>query len=320
MAAATPAAGPPRGRVWLAFASVYVIWGTTYLAIKYVIDTMPPLLSMGLRYLLAGSALWLLAPGSWRTRPTRTDWLWAFTLGGLMLLAGNGIVAIVEGKMPSGVAALLIGVVPLWMTLIEWGSGGGRPSVASVLGIVLGFVGVGLLSFEGAGWAGGKVDLLYVAILMFGTLCWAFGSVLSRRGGLKMPILRSVALQMMAGSVLLFAAGLVRGEAAHVEPARISTASLVALLYLVTFGSIVAFTAYSWLLSVRPATMVSTYAFVNPVVAVAVGALLRHEPLAPRTILATLLVVAAVALVLYAKSRPTSKAAPPTAIEAPPGE
>lgn len=302
-----------RGRVWLAFAAVYAIWGTTYLAIAYVIDSMPPLLAMGVRYLLAGSALWLMAPGSWRTKPTKADWGWAFGLSALMLLAGNGIVAIVEGKMPSGVAALLIGVMPLWMTLIEWGTGGGRPRVASVLGILLGFGGVALLSGEGAGWKGGEVDLWYVALLMSGTLCWAVGSVLSRRGGIRMPILRSVALQMMCGSLLLLAAGVLRGEASGVDLSRVSATSLAALLYLITFGSIVAFTAYSWLLSVRTAAVVSTYAFVNPVVAVALGALLRHEPLAPRTLAATALIVVAVVLVLYAKARPT----PPPAAPAP---
>jgi drug/metabolite transporter (DMT)-like permease len=299
-----------RGRVWLAFASVYIIWGTTYLAIAYVIDTMPSLLAMGVRYLLAGSALWMLAPGSWRTRPTATDWKWGFILGALLLLAGNGIVSIVEGKMPSGVTALIIGVVPLWMTLIEWGTGGGRPTVLSVGGILLGFAGVGLLAGESAGWVGGRVDPLYVGGLLFGCLCWAFGSVLSRRGGIKMPILRSVALQMMCGSLLLFGVGLLRGEAAAVDLDQVSWQSLVGLAYLVTFGSIIAFTAYSWLLSVRPAVMVSTYAFVNPVVAVFLGAVVRSEPLTPRTLLATVLVVAAVALVLYAKSRPSSKPVP----------
>lgn len=302
-----------RGRVWLAFAAVYIIWGTTYLAIAYVIDTMPSLLAMGVRYLLAGSALWMMAPGSWRARPTSTDWKWGFILGALLLLAGNGIVSIVEGKMPSGVTALIIGVVPLWMTLIEWATGGGRPTVLSVSGILVGFLGVGLLAGESAGWVGGRVDPLYVGGLLFGCLCWAFGSVLSRRGGIKMPILRSVALQMMCGSVLLFAVGLLRGEASDVHFDQISLTSLVALAYLVTFGSIVAFTAYSWLLSVRPAVTVSTYAFVNPVVAVFLGALVRSEPLTPRTLLATVLVVGAVALVLYAKARPLPPPqAPPT--------
>jgi drug/metabolite transporter (DMT)-like permease len=309
VAAAGPG-GPSRGKVWLAFASVYIIWGTTYLAIAYVIDTMPSLLAMGIRYLLAGSALWMMAPGSWRTRPTKTDWKWAFILGALLLLAGNGIVSVVEGKMPSGVTALLIGVVPLWVTLVEWTSGGGRPRLASIAGVVLGFVGVGLLSGDGAGWKGGEVDLWYVGLLMFGTLCWAIGSVLSRRGGIRMPILRSVALQMMAGSILLLVVGFALGEGKDVHLADVSLASVVALAYLVTFGSIVAFSAYSWLLSVRPAAQVATYAFVNPIVAVFLGWLLHHEPLGPRTLAAAGLVVVAVALVLYAKAKPTAPAPP----------
>lgn len=306
-----------RGRVWLAFAAVYVIWGTTYLAIAYVIETLPSLLAMGLRYIVAGAALWMIAPGGWRTRPTRGDWAWAFVLGGLLLLAGNGIVAIVQGKMPSGVTALIITVVPLWMVLVEWATGGGRPKLLSVLGILLGFGGVALLAGEAGGWVGGKVDPWYVAALLFGTLCWAIGSILSRRGGVKLPLLRSVALQMMAGSILLLAASGLRGEWSGLHLENASTASLLAWLYLVTFGSIVAFSAYSWLLTVRSSAVVSTYAFVNPVVAVFLGALFRDEPLGPRTLLAAVLIVGACALVVYAKSRAARQATAASGILAP---
>lgn len=298
-----PAGAPPRSRVWLAFAAVYIIWGTTYLAIAYVIDTLPSLLAMGTRYVVAGAALWLIAPGSWRTRPTRRDWAWAFVLGGLLLLAGNGIVAIVQGKMPSGVTALIITMVPLWMVLVEWVTGGGRPKLLSAVGILLGFGGVALLAGESGGWQGGVVDLWYVAALLVGTLCWAIGSILSRRGGIKLPLLRSVALQMMAGSILLFVASAIRGEWSNLHLENASTVSLLAWFYLVTFGSIVAFSAYSWLLTVRPSAVVSTYAFVNPVVAVLLGAWLLNEPLGPRTLLAGVLIVGAVILVVYAKAR-----------------
>lgn len=304
------AAAPPRGRVWLAFAAVYVIWGTTYLAIALVIETLPSLLAMGLRYIVAGAALWMLAPGSWRTRPSRRDWAWAFVLGGLLLLAGNGIVAVVQGKMPSGVTALIITVVPLWMVLVEWVTGGGRPKLLSVIGILLGFGGVALLAGESGGWVGGEVDPWYVAALLFGTLCWATGSILSRRGGIRMPLLRSVALQMMAGSLLLIAASGLRGEWADLHLENASTKSLLAWLYLVTFGSIVAFSAYSWLLTVRPSAMVSTYAFVNPIVAVVLGAVFLAEPVGPRTLGAAALIVTAVALVVYAKARATKSAEP----------
>lgn len=305
-----PMAAPPRtGLVVAAFAAVYVIWGTTYLAIAFVIDTLPSLLAMGTRYVVAGAALWMIAPGSWRARPTRRDWAWAFVLGGLLLLAGNGIVAIVQGKMPSGVTALIITMVPLWMVLVEWATGGGRPQPLSVLGILLGFGGVALLAGESGGWKGGEVDLWYVAALLFGTLCWAIGSILSRRGGVQLPLLRSVALQMMAGSILLVAASALRGEWSDLHLERASTRSLLAWFYLVTFGSIVAFSAYSWLLTVRPSAMVSTYAFVNPIVAVLLGAWFLDEPLGPRTLLAGALIVGAVAIVIYAKARKSAAAA-----------
>lgn len=293
----------PRTKVWLAFAAVYVIWGTTYLAIRYAIDTMPPLFMVGTRYIVAGSALWLLAPGDWRTRPTRRDWLWACILGGLLLLAGNGIVSIVEEKMPTGITALIITAVPLWMVLVEWVTGGGRPKALAVVGILVGFAGVALLAGESGGWVGGEVDPWFVGLLLFGTLCWAIGSVLSRRGGIQMPVLRAVALQMMAGGLLSTAASGLVGEWSGLQLDRLSLLSFGAWLYLITFGSIVAFSAYSWLLTVRPSYVVSTYAFVNPVIAVVVGAIFLDEPLGPRGLVASGLVVLAVILVLYAKAR-----------------
>ena len=307
-------APPPRtALVVAAFAAVYIIWGTTYLAIKYAIDTIPSLLMVGTRYIVAGAALWMIAPGSWRMRPTRTDWLWAFILGGLLMLAGNGIVAVVETKMPTGVTALLITVVPLWMVLVEWVTGGGRPKLLAVLGILLGFSGVALLVGEAGGWAGGRVDPWYVAALLFGTLCWAVGSILSRRGGIKMPILRSVALQMMAGGILLTLASAIRGEWSGLDLRDASMLSLAAWLYLITFGSIVAFSAYSWLLTVQPSAMVSTYAFVNPIVAVVLGALLVDEPFGRNSLIASVLIIAAVAIVTYSKARKPPAVATATA-------
>jgi drug/metabolite transporter (DMT)-like permease len=290
-------------RVGIAFAAVYLIWGSTYLAIKLAIDTIPPLLMAGSRFLVAGAALWMLAPGSWRMRPTPRDWTWAFILGGLMLLAGNGIVSIVESKMPSSVAALIITSVPLWMVLVDWVLGGGRPKALAVGGILLGFGGVALLSGEDGGWTGGQVEPLYVAGVLFGSLCWAIGSVLARRGGIKLPILRAVALQMMAGGILLSAVGTVRGEWADLDPSGMSWTSMASWAYLIVLGSIVAYTAYSWLLTVRPPSLVSTYAFVNPIVAVLLGALVLEEPLGWRVLAASALIVGAVALVVLSKAR-----------------
>lgn len=294
---------PRRSLVLAAFLAVYLIWGSTYLAIKLAIDTLPPLLMAASRYLVAGPLLWLLLPGR-APRPTARDWLWAFVLGGFLLLIGNGVVTVVEGKMPSAVAALLITSVPLWMALLDWlAFRGPAPNGLVVLGILLGFGGVALLAGEGGGWEGGVVDPWYVIAILLGCLCWATGSLLSRKGGIKLPILRAVALQMTAGGILLLLAGLVAGEARDVDVSAVSMESVLAWAYLVVFGSIVAFTAYSWLLSVRPSAMVSTYAFVNPVVAVFLGALWLDEPVTRRTVLATVLIVGAVALVVYAKAR-----------------
>lgn len=307
-------AKPSTALVVAAFAAIYLIWGSTYLAIKLAIDTLPPLLMAGVRFVLAGILLWAIAPGDRRQRPTRGDWLWAFAIGGLLLLAGNGIVSVVEAKMPSSVAALLITSVPLWMALLDWlVFRGARPGPLTWLSLALGFGGVALLAGNADGWVGGQVDFLYVGAILFGCMCWALGSLLSRRGGIKLPILRVVALQMLCGGLLLTAAGLVRGELAGLDLAAVSAQSAWAWLYLVIFGSVVAFSAYVWLLSVQPAAMVATYAFVNPVVAVLLGNLWLDEPLGARTLLASALIIAAVALVTYVKSRGSKPAPTPPA-------
>ena len=290
-------------RVLVAFALVYVIWGSTYLAIKVAVETMPPLLMAGTRFIVAGATLWLIVPGGRGTRPTRKDWGWAFLLGALMLLGGNGLLSIAEGKMPSGIAALLITSVPLWMVLVDWALGGGRPKLLAVVGILVGFGGVGLLAGEDGGWEGGVVDPLYVGMVLLGSFAWAVGSILARRGGIKLPILRAVALQMMAGGILLTVVGTLRGEWSGFDPSQVSWASFWSWVYLIFIGAVIAYTAYGWLLTVRPPALVSTYAFVNPVVAVVLGWLILDEPIGPRTLLATPLIVGAVAIVIYSKAR-----------------
>lgn len=304
-------------RVVLAFAAVYLIWGSTYLAIKVAVDTMPALLMAGTRFIVAGAALWMIVPGDRGLRPTRKDWGWAFVLGGLMLLGGNGLLSVAEGKMPSGIAALLITCVPLWMVLVDWASGGGRPKLLAMVGILVGFSGVGLLATENGGWEGGEVDPIYVGMVLLGSFAWAIGSIVSRRGPIKLPVLRAIALQMMAGGILLLVVSLVRGEWSTFDPDAISWASLWSWLYLIFIGAVIAYTAYGWLLTVRPPSLVSTYAFVNPVVAVVLGWLILGEPIGPRTLLATPLIVGAVALVVYSKARTDRAAAEKRAEMAP---
>ncbi len=306
------------GLVVVALLAIYLIWGSTYLAIKLAIETLPPLLMAGTRFIVAGAALWLLVPGDRRVRPNASDWKWAFILGALLFLAGNGIVSVVESKMPSGVAALLVTSVPMWMVILEWLLPRGKPPGALVVcGLILGFTGVALLAGSDGGWVGGEVDYWFVAAILFGCLCWALGSLLSRRGDIKLPLLRSVALQMFAGGILLCLASPVRGELGDLDLANATLESWLAWLYLIVFGAIIAFSAYSWLLTVRPSAVVSTYAFVNPVVAVALGWLWLREPLGPKVLAASALIVAAVALITWAKSRPNRPAPPVTAAGTP---
>lgn len=298
-----------RLRIVLAFAAVYLIWGSTYLAIKVAVDTMPALLMAGTRFIVAGATLWFIAPGDKSARPTRKDWLWAAILGALMLLGGNGLVTIAENKMPSGIAALLITSVPLWMVLADWILGGGRPKLLAVIGILVGFGGVALLAGENGGWEGGEADPLYVGMVLFGSLCWAVGSILARKGPIKLPVLHAIALQMMAGGILQIIVGTARGEWSGFDPWAMSTPSILAWLYLIFIGAVVAYTAYGWLLTVQPPSMVSTYAFVNPIVAVFLGWLILQEPVGPRTLLAAPLIVGAVGLVMYSKARASRIAA-----------
>lgn len=302
---------PARHRLLLvaSFATLYLVWGSTYLFILYAIETIPPLVMAGARHLVAGILLWVFLPKP-EPKPTLRDWAWAFLLGTLMLAIGNGAVTVAEGKMPSGVAALLVAAVPLWLVVLEWGSGT-KPRPLVLAAIPLGLAGVAILANTNEGWKGGKVEPLYVVAVVLGALCWAAGSLLSRRGPIKMPLLRAVALQMMAGGVVLAVAGAATGELHGFDPSAISAKSWLSWAYLVLFGSVAAFSAYSWLLRVVPAPLAGTYAFVNPVVAVVLGAAWANEPVGPRVLLATGLIVAAVALVSIAKARKATPQATP---------
>lgn len=308
-----------RWQVVVALAIVYVVWGSTYLAIKLAIDTLPPMLMAGTRFLLAGVLLyaWTARPGQTvrPSRPTRRHWAAAAIAGTLMLVGGNGAVTWAEQRIDSGVAALLVASVPLWMVLLGWWREGRRPTRATVAGLALGFAGVALLVRpDGAGMAVGAA-----LVVVVGAFLWAYGSLYVRGAPLHPNPLRATAMQMIAGSGGFAVAGVVLGEPATMDLSGASASSVWALLYLVVFGSLVAFTAYTWLLrNVTPAT-VSTYAYVNPVVAVALGALVLAEPLTPTTIGSGALIVAGVALIVTG-GRTRHPAQAPAAEPGPPPE
>jgi drug/metabolite transporter (DMT)-like permease len=299
-----------RLRVGAAFAAIYLIWGSTYLAIRFAIETLPPFFMAGARFIVAGALLYTWARWRGAPGPTRLHWREAAIVGGLMLLGGNGGVTWAEQRLPSGLAALLVTTVPLWMVLLEAvRPGGGRPSRRVALGLGLGMAGVLLLIGQGNLTGGQAVDLPGTAVVLFAALAWAAGSLYSRRARLPEAPLQGVALEMLAGGAWLLLAGGVSGEGARLNLDGASLRSLLALGYLIIFGSIVAFSAYLWLLRVSTPARASTYAFVNPVIAVFLGWALADEPLTAQTLLAAAVIVAAVAIITTGRVRRRSKPA-----------
>jgi len=291
--------GPSRARIAVAFAAVYVIWGSTYLAIRYAIATIPPFLMAGLRFVTAGAVLYAFARRRGAARPEARHILPAFVIGGLMLLMGNGGVVLAERTVPSGLAALVVATVPLFMTAIESALARVWPSPIRLVALVVGFLAVGLLvdpSALGGGDAGG------VVLLVVASASWALGSLYSRRAP-RPPGLMATALQMIGGGILQLVAGTVTGEWGAFHVSAFSPASVVALAYLIVFGSLLGFTAYAWLLQNVSATSASTYAFVNPVVAVFLGWLFAGEPLGARTAIAAAAIVGSVILITVDQAR-----------------
>ena len=282
----------------LAYAAIYFIWGSTYLAIRFAIETLPPLLMAAARFIVAGALLyaWTWARGA--PRPTAAQWRAASVVGGLLLVGGNGAVVVAQQWVPSGLAALLVGTVPLWMVVVDLGWGGRRaPTVRTGAGILVGFGGVALLAGSPGAGAGGARELLGAALVVAGALSWAVGSIYSRHAPMPPAPRRWVAMQMLCGGALLVLAGLATGELAGVDLGGVSLKSTLALAYLIILGSVVAYAAYIWLLSVQPPARVATYAYVNPVVALLLGWALAGEPVTPRTLVAAAVIVGAVVVV-----------------------
>jgi drug/metabolite transporter (DMT)-like permease len=289
-----------RARVWTAFLAIYLIWGSTYLAIRIAIETIPPFLMAGARYSIAGLLLlaWLRLRGE--TKTTWLEWREASIVGGLMLLGGNGAVSWAEQFVPSGLAALLVSTIPIWVVLLDWlWLRSARPGPRMFLGLALGIMGVGLLLRPGAAPAApGGVSILGAAVLLLAAGSWAAGGLYARRARLPSSSLLSVAMQMIAGGILLFVAGTVMGEWPRLHVQAISTRSLLALGYLVIFGSLVGLTSYLWLIKNTTPAKASTYAFVNPVVAIVLGWAIAGEALSPRILLATAVALSGVVLIV----------------------
>ncbi len=299
-----------RWQIAAALGSIYLVWGSTYLAIRLSIDTMPPLLMAGVRFLAAGAILYGWSRARGVARPTRIEWRGALIVGALLLLIGNGGVVWSEQLVPSGVVALLVGTVPLWMALIEWlRPGGARPSVAVAVGLLFGFAGVALLISPAQMVGGERINPLGAAIVLGAGICWAFGSLYSRSSVLPSAPLLATGMEMLAGGALLLIVGTVTGEWGTLHLGAVTTRSWIAFAYLIVFGSLVGFTAYIWVLRMTPPAIASTYAYVNPLVAVFLGWAFIGEPFTARTLLAAAVIVAGVVVITTFRARGHLRAA-----------
>lgn len=294
--------GPSGVRVWTALSVVYVVWGSTYLAILYVVESLPPLLSAGIRFLTASALLaifLLVRRGRQAFRATRRQLCSAVGIGLLLLVGGNGGITLAERHhLPSGLAALLVAGVPLFVVLLR-ALGSDRPAARTLLGVGIGFVGLAVLLLPGARPQG--VSWLVAATVVGSSFLWSLGSFAASRTELPPDALLTTVVEMTGGGVGLLLAGALLGERLH--PDRVELSSVLGLGYLIVFGSVLAFTAYSWLLGVAPVSKVATYAYVNPVVAVLLGAAFVHEHLTATTVLGGGLTLVAVAVVVAAEGR-----------------
>lgn len=300
-----------RAQLVLAFAAVYVLWGSTYIAIKFAVETLPPFTMAGVRFFTAG--MLLLAWTRWRGSGAATwrQWRNAAIAGAFLMMASNGLVCWAERRVDSSLAALLVATVPLWMMVLDWARPGGRrPARFTVLGVITGLVGVAILVWPAEGRV--RADTLGVIALLVATLCWSIGSLFTRTADLPKSMLSATAMQMTAGGVLQFLLGTSLGELATFDAAQVTAKSLWSLGYLLVAGSLLGFTAYIWLLRHTTPTRAATYAYVNPIVAVILGAWLGAEPITAQRLCGAFVVVLGVVLSLTASSRmPGARAAPP---------
>ncbi|HXG40736.1 MAG TPA: EamA family transporter [Candidatus Limnocylindrales bacterium] len=291
--------------IWAGLLTIYLVWGSTYLGIAIAVETMPPFVMAAIRFVIAGLLLASLVALRDRRairRPSRRELVDAVLVGTLLVAVGNGLVSWGEQTVPSGITALLVGLMPAWLALIARVAGGDRLPTLAGVGIGLGLVGVAILAWP-FGTAVGPLDPAGLGAVLVAPIGWATGSFYaSRRARLPSPPLFATALQMLAGGAVLGLVATLTGEVARFDPAAVSDRSLVALAYLTLIGSLLAYTTYAWLLSAAPLSKISTYAYVNPVVAVVLGAVVLGEPITLRTAIAAGVIVAAVALVVSARA------------------
>lgn len=296
---------PSPVRIWIAIISVYIVWGSTYLAIRFAVQTMPPFLMAGVRFLISGSVLYLARRIWGDPKPTGQEWRSASIIGIFLLVGGNGGVVWAEQWVVSGVAALLVATAPLWMILIDTLHPRGHKSgLKVILGVILGFAGIFILIHPFQSMRQGDIHLIGALVLILASLFWSIGSLYSRQAKLPSSPLLGTGMEMLAGGGGLLLLGILSGEMRQLNWGAISKQSWLGLIYLIVFGSWIGFTAYTWLLRTAPTPLVSTYAYVNPIVAVFLGYFIAEEPLTLRILIAAVLVVGSVALITITQQKP----------------
>jgi len=299
-----------KTRLWASLIALYIVWGSTYLAIRFAVETIPPFLHGALRFLASGAILFIWRRAAGDAMPTMSNWKFTAIVGTLLLLGGNGLVALAEKSVPSGIAALMISTSPFWLVLFEsLRARGTKPTWQSIVGLIIGFAGVFLLigPAEITG-SGQKFDTFGTILLIFAPILWSLGSIYARGTDMPKSTLMSTGMQMLAGSVSLFLVSVITGELNGFHFGEVSMRSWWGLIYLITFGSLVGFVAYGWLLHNAPVSLFSTYAYVNPVVAVFLGWLLADEDLNARIAIASAIIIGSVIFINYARQLSSRKA------------
>jgi drug/metabolite transporter (DMT)-like permease len=296
-----------RGWLIAAFATVYLVWGSTYLGIRFAVETLPPFLMGGARFLVAGLILYAWLRWKGMPAPLKMSWRHAAIAAALLLGIGNGGVNVAEQKVPSGLTALIIAGTPVWFALFDWlRPGGVRPTLQTALGIAVGFAGVTMLVGSRSRLDSESTDVTGIIILMAASMAWAIGSLYAKYSAKPESPLMTAAQQMIAGGVILLVAGFATGEAASFELSNVSTRSALAFAYLTLIGSLVGFTAYAWLLKATTPARASTYAYVNPVIAVFLGWALGGETLTGKMIAAAVVIVLGVVIITTRRTPPMS--------------
>lgn len=303
-AATVPSAAPTRTALILAFAAIYVIWGSTYLGIRIAVETMPPFLMAAARFLLAGGVLFAFLKLRGAAWPTARQWRINTVIGTFLLLGGNGAVVWAEQYVPSGITALIIGASPLFFVITEWAWPGGTRPTAVVLGaMLLGFAGVTWLAAPWENGLEGSIHSGGLVAILIGSISWSIGSIYSRHAKHGADPFLASALQMLGGGAALTIVALVHGDFGRLDVAAISPRAWGAFAYLVALGSLVGFSTFVWLMKHSTPARVSTYAYVNPIVAVFLGWLILSEPIGPRTLVASAIIITAVAIITVQKNR-----------------